>query len=352
MKKVLMGLMLLCGMNNAYAQSVNEIAGKYSDGENTVTVRVSDAENGGVILSGLVGKPCTVAGTYADGKITIDLSKGAYVDMGMTVEAGAMAAMQMLLLAEEDGSLNMATAMGQAVIDMADGKMDIKQNLCSGVLNFFTESLSPVAYMEPCTLSKVEVPALTAEQICGTYNFTSNASEVADNYGTVMGANFNAENFAITITAAGENKYMVSGICGYSAPIMAEYSAVTGQLIMNTNPQNGGIAMLGMATDGAKLMATTMFTVTYLDMNADGLTTDNTIAIQYAETDDSEFASGVAAIVRGGKATKDATAIKEMAEDTAEAIYNLNGVRVAKTANMPKDAYIIKSAKGSKKVMF
>ncbi len=347
-KKVLMGLMILCGCNAAMAQSVNDIAGKYSDGENTVTVRVTDAENGGVNLSGLVGKPCNVAGTYADGKITIDLSKGVYVDMGMTVQEGAMAAMQMLLLAGEDGSVNMMTAMGKAVINMADGKMSIDQHLCTGVLNFFTGSISPVAYMEPCTLSKVEVPALTAEQICGTYNFTANASEVSETYGTVMGENFNADNFTLTITAAGEDKYMVSGLCGYSTPIMAEYCAATGQLILNTDPNAGGIAILGLATDGASLMATTMFTVTYLNMTAEGLTTDNTIAIQYAETEESEFGNGLAAIVRGGKAVKDATAIKQMEEKTTEAIYNLNGMRTDKST---KGIYIIKSAKGTKKVM-
>lgn len=349
-KKVLMGLMVLCGCNAAMAQSVNDIAGKYSDGENTVTVRVTDAENGGVNLSGLVGKPCNVAGTYADGKITIDLSKGVYVDMGMSLQEGSLAAMQMLLLAGEDGSVNMMTGLGQVVISVADGKLTTTQNLCAGVLSFMTGTITPVAYMEPCTLSKVEVPALTAEQICGTYNFTANASEISETYGTLMGENFKADNFTLTITTAGEDKYMVSGICGYSTPVEAEYCAATGQLILYTNPQdNGGeYVQIATSTDGAPILLSTLFTVTYLDMTADGLSTNNTLGISYEETEDSEYGSGMAAIIRGGKAVKDATAIKQMTEKTSEAIYNLNGMR---TGESTKGIHIIKSAKGTKKVM-
>ena len=354
--KSLMGLAMLCGITTANAQTIQEVAGKYSDGENTLTVRVDDAEAGTVLLSGFMGKGCTVNGTYADGAITIDASKGVYVDMGVSLEAGAMAAMQLLVTAEADGSVNMMTGMAPIVLKVDGQSLSYDVNLASAVMDFMTGGMTPVAYMAPASLKKQEVPVLTAEQIVGEYTFTANSAETNDEFKSVLGESLVSDNYTLTVApGAGENQFTVSGFFGYSMmPVQAEYVPATGQLIVSTNPQAGMPAFVGMTATGDMLMLMTMMTNTYFDVTADGMSTNNTVILSFMAGADSDYDDGIAALVRGGKAVKGADAIHEIAESQSDKVeyYTLGGVRVNKVQNMPKGAYIVKSAKGSKKVIF
>lgn len=353
----LMGLAVACGISTANAQSIQDIAGKYSDGENTLTVRVSDAEAGTVVLSGFMGKGCTINGTYADGVITVELARGAYLDMGVSLEAGSLAAMQMLVNAEADGSLNMLTAMVPLALKADGSSLSYTTTLASAVMDFTTGGMTPVLYMAPSTLQKQEVPVLTAEQIAGQYTFTANASEIGEDYTGAFDANFSAESFTLTVApGAAENMFNVSGFYGYSMmPVQAEYVPSTGQLIVSTGPQAGMPAIIGMTAGGDMLLMMTMMTNTYFDVTAEGMSTNNTLILNFVAGDDSDYDDGAAALIRGGKAVKSsANAIQEMAESQNEKVeyYTLGGVRVNKVQNMPKGAYIMKSAKGSKKVIY
>ena len=353
--KSLMGLAMLCGITTANAQTIQEVAGKYSDGENTLTVRVDDAEAGTVLLSGFMGKGCTVNGTYADGAITINASKGVYVDMGVSLEAGALAAMQLLVTAEADGSVNMVTGMAPIVLKVDGQSLSYDVNLACAVMDFMTGGMTPVAYMAPASLKKQEVPVLTAEQIVGEYTFTANSAETNDEFKSVLGESLVSDNYTLTVApGAGENQFTVSGFFGYSMPVQAEYVPATGQLIVSTDIQAGMSAIVGETATGDALSLTTLMTNTYFDVTADGMSTNNTIILSFKAGADSDYDDGIAALVRGGKAVKGADAIHEIAESQSDKVeyYTLGGVRVNKVQNMPKGAYIVKSAKGSKKVIF
>ncbi|MDE7378611.1 MAG: hypothetical protein K2N13_06570 [Paraprevotella sp.] len=355
----------------AHAVTASDLVGRYSlvsngseyNGENglavnfDVTVREGDGD-GSLILSGFFGKSNTIRATFDAENNQIVIGGGNYVEMGVSLEQNAMAAMQMLLPVV-DGTPNMMG--GTITLNVGqDGTISFDDHI-----GCVAQAFNPAVGFEMIvlealkggTLTPKNVQACTPDQIAGKYTFVCE-KEVNEAYGENVLGGFSTGNDELTVTSLGDNQYEVSGFFGCSAAVPAVYYPATGQLVIPSMVMSVNGIELVENNEGTYSLGT-MLTDLYFDVKEGKLSTKNVIVLSFEANDESSEDDGCAMLMRGGEATRISTGIGAVKKDiVAEGpvdVYSVSGVLLQKNAeadklNLPKGTYILRSVNGAIKV--
>lgn len=368
--KALMAVLCFMGMANpVFAVNVSDLVGRYSlvsngsenNGENglavnfDVTIR-SGAEDDALILSGFFGKSNTINATFDAENSTIVIKSGNYVEMGVSLEEGSMAAFQ-LLFPVVDGAPDM---MNPITLDVAqDGTISFSNHIGCVVQAFVPGAGFQMMVLETLkggTLTKKNVQVCTPEQITGKYAFACE-KEFNEACTESLLNGFSKGNDELTVKSLGDNQYEISGFFGVSTPVPAVYYPEIGQMIVASNAMLGGVKY-GENAEGS-LDLRTMLTDMYIDVEEGKLATNNVVMVGFTANDESMEDDAILVLMRGGKGTRTASGIDVVKKnDAAEGlvdVYSLNGVQLLKNAeagklNLPKGTYILRSANGVSKV--
>ena len=363
MFKALAAMVCFVGMTSEVkAFEAADLVGRYAlvsnDSENggsmglpvNFDVTVREDGNGGLIMSGFFGKGNTINALFDKETNVITINPGNYVDMGVSLEEGAMSAMHFLLVVE-DGTPNMMKPIEMKVEE--DGTITFENHIGDAV-GFFT--MTVVEALKGGKMTKKEVAQLTPEKIAGTYTF-KNEKEINEAYEELLEGFDATDDDQLVIKSQGDNKYTVSGLFGTDIEVPAVYYPEIGQLIVETNRNLGG-ADFGESSEGSYILGT-MLTDSYFDVEDGKISTNNTIFVSFEADDDSDYDDAVLVLFRGGEGTRNATSVANVkaAVEGSVDVYTTNGVLVQKAAdldnlNLPKGVYILKGENGAKKVLF